>query len=128
MQRVAVDEDGKKLFLIEDYKTDIQFKGLLSRLTVLYKSDKSSFLGGIDISLQEVSPDILEANIDSSELPSYEDPYVGLSALSTALEGVPADLVVGDYVAFADKDTRSWLPGTILEISGKSCTIKKMKR
>ena len=124
LQRVAVDEEGKKLFMIEDYKTDVQLKGLLSRLTVLYKNDKSSFPTNIDVT--SLPADIFVAN--NSEIPSYEDPYVELSAHATDLEGTPADLVVDDYVAFSDKDSCSWLPGTIVEVSKTHCKIKKMKR
>ena len=36
LQRGAIDKHGQKMFPITDYKTDIQFKSLLSRLTTLY--------------------------------------------------------------------------------------------
>ena len=102
--------------MIEDYKTDVQLKGLLSRLTVLYKNDKN------DYQL------IFSWQIILLKFHRMRTRMWKLSAHATDLEGTPADLVVDDYVAFSDKDSCSWLPGTIVEVSKTHCKIKKMKR
>ena len=139
LQRVALDENEEKLFPISEYKTDVQFKSLLSRLTVLYKQDKDAFshvaVPGAENSGVEKVTDIASAadtdiesmEDDSNELPTYDDEYAAMAALASELDGSIADLKVGDYISFAKTDLITWLPGVIDAITPDHCIVKAMK-
>ena len=66
IQRKAV-EYGKKKFEIHEYKTDMQFKSLLSRLKAQYKSDIKSF--------SEVKLPADDDATDDGTIPTDEDAY-----------------------------------------------------
>ena len=65
--RVYVNEDGVKLFPIYEYKSEIQYKSLLSQLTSLYRKDKSEF-DGIELVIQDVNA--------GYNIQTYDDNYV----------------------------------------------------
>ena len=136
LQRTAV-ADGKKMFVIDDYKTDTQFKYLLSRLTVLYKTSKEAF---VDVEIPNISSEDQGAgNLASNDLatsdsfleedlPTDDDVYSKIAAAAAALDGVIADLKVGDYVSFTKEKWHMWLPGVIRSITPNECSVKSMER
>ena len=139
------------MFAIDDYKTDVQFKSLLSRLTALYKKDKDAF-SGVPIPSADTSthkphhePDEQQSRSDAlnsdeedevlayedmndDDPPSYDDDYAIIAAAASDLDGTVADLKVGDYVSFANGSLTTWLPGVIDEINPDHCRVKAMKK
>ena len=85
LQRTA-EKDGKKKFEIDEYKTDIQFKSLLSRLTALYKNDKEVFL---NVELPAGDDTTIDTTDDTT--PTDEDVYCNFTDMATDLDGDAAD-------------------------------------
>ena len=115
LQRVAVDEEGKKLFPITEYKTDVQYKSLLSRLTALYKKDKDAF-SDVTIPISDEIINSVSTDESDDEPPTYDDEYALITAVAADLDGTPGDLKIGDYVSFAKEHEPTWIPGVIYEI------------
>ena len=71
---------------------------------------------------------VIESLTNDDEAPTYDDEYANIAALATDLDGVVADLEVGDYVSFSQQNMITWLPGVISEISDDYCTVQAMKK
>ena len=135
LQRTAV-ADGIKMFTIDDYKTDDQFKSLITRLTALFKNDKDAFS---EIEVPNITPqsqnpvnqqpsdEDLESVENISDYPTYDDDYSNIAA-AAALDGAVADLKKGDYISFTKEKWHKWLPGVVMDVTPNICSIRSMER
>ena len=103
-------------FAVSEWKTAVQFKSMLSRMTHDYRN-----AGLVDTNAIEEKYTV---DVDGgNEL--YED------AIQEAMEldGRIADIKINDYVAVYYGAYWQWLPGVVVEqIDESSCVIKSMKR